>query len=202
MPLNAATVFNGFNDLNGVQRGSHRWGGPECTDLFIQSCRPYTYIHTPYIYNPEQNKLPRVCLPPCESTTPAAPLHHHPSAAAAATLTTRARGARARRSSRRTPAARHLSRRSRLTIYFRVSLMPGAARGGVARRGGGRGALASSRLREQRARPPVGCTALPCCLFSVFDESSRLSSPSPLFVVNTLLSHHSISLNSQVLGDM
>ena len=74
----------------------------------------------------------------------------------------------------------------------------------VARRGGGRGrgALASSRLREQRARPPVGCTALPCCLFSVFDESSRLSSPSPLFVVNTLLSHHSISLNSQVLGDM
>ena len=24
----------------GVQRGSHRWGGRECTDLFIQSCRP------------------------------------------------------------------------------------------------------------------------------------------------------------------
>ena len=32
------------------------------------------------------------------------------------------------------------------------------------------------------------------CLFSVFDESSRLSSPSPLFVVYILLSHHTISL--------
>ena len=67
--------------------------------------------------------MPRVRLPPCESTTPAAPLHHHSSAAAAATLTTRARGARARRSSRRVPAARHLSRRCRLIIYFLHSLL-------------------------------------------------------------------------------
>ena len=55
-------VFNVFNDLSyGIQRGCHRWGGRECTDLLIQSVPPHpdrptqaggvqwTIAHTPWI---------------------------------------------------------------------------------------------------------------------------------------------------------
>ena len=73
--------------------------------------------------------------------------------------------------------------------------MPHAWRGRTQRTGG---ALLETE-RAQRARPPVGCTALPCCLFSVFDESSRLSSPSPLFVVCIAVTQ---ILTQVVLGDM
>ena len=40
-PINAAKRgYSTYSTTYGVQRGSHRWGGRECTDLFIQSCRP------------------------------------------------------------------------------------------------------------------------------------------------------------------
>ena len=40
-PINVAKRgYSTYSMTYGVQRGSHRWGGRECTDLFIQSCRP------------------------------------------------------------------------------------------------------------------------------------------------------------------
>ena len=40
-PINAAKRgYSTYSMTYGVQRGSHRWGGRKCTDLFIQSCRP------------------------------------------------------------------------------------------------------------------------------------------------------------------
>ena len=41
-PINAARRgYSTDSTTYGVQRGSHRWSGRECTDLFIQSCRPW-----------------------------------------------------------------------------------------------------------------------------------------------------------------
>eukprot|EP00964_Phaeocystis_antarctica_P126609 scaffold90285_cov47-Phaeocystis_antarctica.AAC.1 len=40
-PINAAkSGYSTDSPTYGVQRGPHRWGGRECTDRFIQSCRP------------------------------------------------------------------------------------------------------------------------------------------------------------------
>jgi len=40
-PINAAKRgYSTDSTTYGIQRGSHRWGGRECTDRFIQSCRP------------------------------------------------------------------------------------------------------------------------------------------------------------------
>ena len=44
-PINAAKRgYSTDSTTYGIQRGSHRWGGRECTDRFIQSYRPYCLL--------------------------------------------------------------------------------------------------------------------------------------------------------------